>query len=125
MKRRTADGVTTAAALHSCPLTRRSNACRSGAADARFAPPRRVCGAARRTDYTSLSVAARCLPPTATSDRKSPVNRSPHERVKRRSARVVSVVGFFAPHRPFSQCGHPGATVDIPLDILGERLIFP
>ena len=39
-------GVTNASALEFWSHTRRSDTCRPGAVDARFAPPRRVCGAA-------------------------------------------------------------------------------
>src|SRR5664280_603712 len=77
---------------------------------------RRVCGAARayrlHVAVRGCTLLGRSSPPTAKSDRQSPLNRSLHERVKRRTAYVVSVVGFFAPHRPFSQCGHPAQYSD-------------
>ncbi len=70
MKRRTAVGVTNASALESSPLTRRSNAGKPGEVDARFAPPRRVCGAAKA--YRSR-VAVRGCSLLATDSQDRPV----------------------------------------------------
>jgi hypothetical protein len=62
-------GVTNASALHSCPLTRRSNARRPNAADACIAPPRCVCGTAKAY---RLHVAVRGCALLATDSRERP-----------------------------------------------------